>query len=491
MKRQSGVLMPLFSLWSPFSVGCFGEEARQFIDFLSDCGFSWWQVLPFVIPDEWNSPYKSFSAFAGNPYFIDLRELNRAGLLTDSELESARQRTPYLCEYDRLKDERLPLLKLAEGRLSPDDRRRVRAFLDANPDTDMLCHFMARRVANGSKPWQEWDVSDEDTDTYALWGFIQYEFIREWSDIRAYAHQKGIRIMGDIPIYVSLDSSDVMYHLTDGIFDVDPDGKPRHVAGCPPDYFAAEGQMWGNPLYNWQKMAADDYGWWRRRLNYTANLFDGIRFDHFRGLESYWSIPADAESARLGHWEEGPRMDFIRAMRDELDRVRRASGNDTLLVAEDLGEYTQSLASFVAESGFPGMRVIQFAFDGKADNIHLPYQYVNNTVAYSGTHDNNTLLGFIWEADDVTRRRMLDYCGFYSDDWNCPESRLAVIHTLFESSAGLVVLPIQDVLGYGADTRINTPGRASGNWAYRITKSQLDSIDRSFYRRLNSATGRI
>ncbi len=488
MSRSSGVLMHVTSLPGSDSVGCFGKEARDFIDFLADSGFTWWQVLPFCMADECNSPYKSYSAFGGNPYLVDLRILVAEGYLTSEELTSVKQDTPYVCEFSKLAISRMQILRLAASRATEEDRAAIADFVAENPYLEQFCEFMARRAANGDTPWYEWTVDTVDEAEHFAWQFIQYHFMKQWASIRAYARERGIRIMGDIPIYVAYDSCDVWANREQ--FQLDKDGKPSAVAGCPPDYFSEDGQLWGNPLYDWKRMHKDDFAWWSDRMRHMLTLFDGVRIDHFRGLEAYWSIPADAETAKEGHWEPGPREAFVEMLYRVVKDCETKSGTRPLIVAEDLGESTPELEKFVRDSGFPGMRVLQFAFDGDPKNVHLPHNFVQNTVAYTGTHDNNTLLGYIWEADEETRRRTLDYCGFTAEDWNCPASYDAVVRTLLRSTADLAILPIQDVLGFGADCRMNIPGQPEGNWRYRVTAEQLNGIDREKYRALNGLYGR-
>ena len=488
MSRSSGVLMHVTSLPGSDSIGCFVKEARDFIDFLADSGFTWWQVLPFTMADDCNSPYKSYSAFGGNPYLVDLRILADEGYLTPAELDSVRESTPYACEFEHLAETRLPILRLAASRAGEADRAEIAKFAAENPYLEQFCEFMARRAVGGDTPWYEWTSDAIDEVEHFAWQFIQYHFMKQWSAVRAYANEKGIRIMGDIPIYVAYDSCDVWANRDQ--FQLDEDGKPTAVAGCPPDYFAEDGQLWGNPLYAWDKMAADGFAWWSARMTHMLTLFDGVRIDHFRGLEAYWSIPADAATAREGHWEPGPREAFVEMLYRVVDAAEAKTGTRPLIVAEDLGESTPELEKFVRDSGFPGMRVLQFAFDGDPVNVHLPHNFVQNTVAYTGTHDNNTLLGYIWEADEATRRRTLDYCGFTAEDWNTPASYEAVIRTLLRSTADLAILPIQDVLGFGADCRMNIPGQPEGNWRYRVTSEQIATIDREKYRSMNALYGR-
>ncbi len=488
LQRSSGVLMHITSLPGSDSVGCFGKEALAFVDFLADCGFTWWQVLPFCMADDCNSPYKSYSAFGGNPYFIDIRQLADEGLLTPLELSLVKQDTPYSCEYERLADTRLSLLRLAASRLNDAKKAEVLTFIEEHTYLKQFCDFMALRYANGDKPWYEWHTDVPDKKEFMAWAFIQHRFMTQWATVRAYANQRGIKIMGDMPIYVAYDSCDVWANRD--LFQLDKTGSPTHVAGCPPDYFAEDGQLWGNPLYDWERMKQDDFAWWSARMGHMLSLFDGVRIDHFRGLEAYWSIPASAKTAKEGKWVKGPGKPFIKQMQKVAAEISQKTGQPALIVAEDLGESTPSLKKIVTDSGFPNMRVIQFGFDGDPQNTHLPHNYAPASVAYTGTHDNNTLLGFIWECDEATRRTVLEYCGFTNQHWDTPEAYRAVIRTLFASVSSLAILPIQDVLGYGADTRMNIPGLPEGNWRYRVTKEQLDTIDKGYFRHLNHLYGR-
>ena len=476
MNRSSGVLMHVSSLWGKYSEGSLGKEAREWIDFLASCGFRVWQVLPFCLPDECNSPYKSFSAFSINPNFIDLPILHEAGLLTVAELTAAEQKTPYACEFERLSKERLVLLGKAASRVS--DWQPIEAFLEQHPQTAQFCRFMAIKASNGGREWIEWESDTPDEDVLRTWQFTQYEVYRQWREVKAYANEKGISIVGDIPIYVAYDSADVWANRD--LFQLDKRDRPTAVAGVPRDYFCEAGQLWGNPLYNWTKMKRDGYAWWRARLSFMLELFDGVRIDHFRGLESYFSIPAGETTARNGVWKKGPGMSLIRAL--------RPIAEGKLIIAEDLGDITPEVYRLVKDSGFPGMRVLQFGFLGDDNSPHLPHNYENNCVAYTGTHDNNTLLGYVWEMDDATRGRLMEYCGFTGDWDRCYDS---ILRTMFASHAGLLVLPVQDLLQYGSDTRINTPGRSVGNWSYRITKAQLGALSPAKFLKWNQMYGRL
>ncbi|MBE6820141.1 MAG: 4-alpha-glucanotransferase [Ruminococcaceae bacterium] len=472
MKRQSGILMHISSLYGDYSIGNFGKSAYEFIDFIREAGFSVWQVLPFTVTDEYNSPYKSFSAFGGNPYFIDPETLCKNGLISASDLENCKQTTPYACEFERLGKERLNLLRKAYSNIT--DKSEIDEFIDSNPRLEAFCRFMTLREQNGGKPWQEWE-SDKitDTETLGLWKYIQYEFFRQWYAVKDYANSKGISIIGDIPIYVSDDSCDVWENRR--LFQVNEKGYPSQVAGVPPDYFAEDGQLWGNPLYDWDELKKDGYGWWKERIDHALKMFDGVRIDHFRAVEAYWSVDAKEKTARNGKWIKGPGIELVNAIKE--------GHEDKLIIAEDLGDITDDVRALVEKSGFPGMRVFQFGFLDDGNSIHMPHNYIRNSVAYSGTHDNNTLFGFLWESSDDVRRRALDYCGFVGGDWGGATPLL--LRAVFSSVSNLAIIPVQDFLMYGSDTRINTPGVASGNWSYRVTKEQLKNADIGFFKSLN------
>ena len=477
MKRSSGVLMHISSLFGGYSVGGFSSAAEYFVDFLSDSGFGYWQVLPFCMPDEYNSPYKSYSSHGANPYFIDLTELNRRGLVTNAELSLAAEHTPYLCEYERLSRERVQLLRRVAKRV--ENKNEVIAFCQSHPELDNAAHFMALKTKNGGVPFWKWSEHTPDDDELFAWQFIQCEFFTQWQKIKAYANSKGIKIIGDIPIYVAHDSADVWANPEE--YQLDKRYMPTAVAGVPPDYFSEKGQLWYNPLYNWKKMKENGFATWRARIRTALSLFDGVRIDHFRGLDEYFSIPSGADDARRGKWRRGPGRAIIDAI--------RAEAGDKLIIAEDLGDITESVERLLAYSGFPGMRVLQFGFLGDNNSTHLPHNYPKHSVAYTGTHDNPTTLGFILESDEGIRSRILDYAGADSNDIRTATER--VVHLLLSSASELAIVPIQDIFGFGNDTRMNTPGRASDNWAYRITKEQLDSVDRKRWRYYNEIYSRV
>ena len=478
MERKSGVLMHVSSLWGDYSCGSFGKAAKEFVDFLSAGGFSYWQVLPFGLVDECNSPYKSYSTFGGNPYFVDLESLFEERLITSEELNSARQNTPYSCEFERLSKKRANLLLTASKRVNNELRDKINSFIDNNSHLKDFCRFMALKYANEDAEWVSWSIKDFDEDIEFGWRFIQFEFFTQWAKIKDYANQKGIGIIGDIPIYVSFDSSDVYFNKN--LFMMDDNNRLTDVAGVPPDYFAEDGQLWGNPLYKWDEMEKDNFKWWQDRISFALNLFDGVRIDHFRAFESFWEVKGDAETAKEGKWVKGPGMKLINAL--------KSVAGDKLIIAEDLGDITKEVIELVEESGFPGMRVFQFGFFG-GDTPHKPHNYINNSVAYSGTHDNNTLLGYLWETPMDIKNDIMKYCACNPQEWN-EKGCQAIIRTIMSSNAGLTIFPVQDLLGYGNDTRLNVPGRAHGNWLYRITKEQLGLINTEKYKELNRLYGR-
>ena len=476
MKRSSGVLMHISSLWGDYKIGSFGAEAKEFVDFLVQCGFSYWQVLPFCLPDECNSPYKSFGAFSGNYYFIDLPTLYTKGYITKEELDSERQTDKYLCEFSSLKTSRLELLKKASLKFS--DFEKMQAFYDDNPQILNFCEFMALKKANNYLPFTLWKVFTPDSFELSAWKFIEYEFYTQFLELKNYANLKGVKIIGDMPIYVDFDSSDVYFNKEE--FLLDKNLKPKLVAGVPPDYFSKDGQLWGNPLYDYKKMQESNFLWWRQRLAFYKKFYDGVRIDHFRAFCDYYAIAPTEKTAKNGKWIKGPRLKLI-------NEFKKMQG-DFLIIAEDLGVITDEVRALVDKSGFPGMRVLQFGFLGDKNSPHLPHNYINNSIAYTGTHDNNTLLGYVWEQPDNIKKQITTYFGVREEDWN--NSYDQIFRQMLASPAGLCIFQIQDLLKYGSDTRMNTPGKADGNWAFRITKDSLFSIDKTALKNYNEIYNR-
>lgn len=454
MKKCSGVLCPVFSLPGEYASGNFGKEAYRFVDFLASAGFSVWQVLPFCEPDGYHSPYASPASLCGNADFIDPEELFEKGLLTREELALMRQETPYACEFEKLGVFRRAALKKAFSRSPEADE--VDRFFAGREALAFQCEYLARR--NGTEP------------AFERW--LQFVFCRQWQALKTYANRKGVRILGDLPFYVSALSADVLEDPS--AFCLDGEGRPAKKAGVPPDYFSSEGQLWGNPLYNWEVQKENGYAFWRRRIRLEMERFDGLRLDHFRAFSRAWSIPARASSAREGAWENSPGLELVNLLKKEA-----ANG---FLVAENLGTLDNEANRLLEDSGLPGMAVFQFAWDGNSANPHLPHNYTEKTVAYTGTHDNNTLLGFLWEESDAVRQRILRYIG-YDGDWN--RSYESILRVMLMSAAGMVIFPVQDLAGYGGDTRINTPGKAAGNWAFRLTREALAALPVERFRRMN------
>ena len=493
LKRSSGVLMHISSLPGDYGIGTFGKKAKEFIDFLSKSGVKYWQVLPFGPTDSYNSPYASLSAFAGNINFIDPEELFIEGLLTESELKAEKYANPYTAAFEFLNIRKVPLLYKAYSRIDDEYKLKVKAFAEENESwlKDYALYTVLKEV-NLQKDWFDWEdeslklhekeAVDEALikykDTVEFIEFMQYLFYSQWEKIREYAKEMDVKIIGDLPMYVSLSSSDVWANKKN--FDLNEDGKPNCVAGVPPDYFSAEGQKWGNPLYNWDEMKKDGYSWWMERLKASFTLFDIVRIDHFRAFSAYWSVPEDAPTAVTGKWIDGPGMDFFSKV--------IAKFGDERIIAEDLGIIDDGVIKLIEETNFPCMRVMQFGFDFE-DNMHLPHNHPRNSVAYTGTHDNNTALGYLWEATPEERAYVLDYCNFPGGDWALGgfnnTSVKAMIKTLWSSPANLAVVPIQDLCGFGKDTKMNVPGVPNGNWAFRISEEQLKCIDTKWIKNLN------
>ena len=395
--------MPIFSLPSPYGIGTMGQAARDFLDFLQAGGQSYWQLLPVGPTSYGDSPYQSFSSFAGNPYFIDLDDLAADGLLEPSEYQNLDWGQPDKVDYGLLYAARYPVLRKAVKRLLAGPPADYQAFLSENSDwLDNYALFMAVKGEYGGVSWQEWPEGlrlRQDKalagararleDEIRFWLGVQYLFFRQWDALKALAHQRGISIIGDLPIYVALDSADVW--ASPGQFQLDEDLAPTEVAGCPPDAFTADGQLWGNPLFDWEKMKEDGYRWWLRRIGFQFRLFDVLRIDHFRGFDEYYAIPYGDKTARNGRWKPGPGLDFFKTVNRELGRRE--------IIAEDLGFLTDTVRKLLKNTGYPGMKVLEFAFDPKnRDSEYLPHRFQRNCVVYAGTHDNETIEGWLESA---------------------------------------------------------------------------------------------
>ena len=476
MDRSSGVLMPMSSLPSPYGIGTMGKSANQFVDFLKAAGQRYWQLLPLGPTSYGDSPYASFSTFAGNPYYIDLDLLIRDGLLKKSEVEnvfwgSDEERTDYGAIYVS----RFTVLRRAYERGIERYAAEFAAFRAENASwLGNYALFMALKAHFGMRSWVEWEDEDirlrkpeavkkygrELAGDVSFYAFLQFLFFRQWNALRAYAHEKGILFIGDVPIYVALDSADVWSEPK--YFQLDEENLPVEVAGCPPDPFTADGQLWGNPLYDWDAMARDGFGWWIRRIEGAQKLYDVIRIDHFRGIESYWAVPYGEATARNGVWRKGPGMKLVGVLTQwfcDLD-----------FMAEDLGYITPEVRKLVEDSGLPGMKIMEFSFDAHGDSDYLPHNCGVNSVCYLGTHDNNTVMGWLKSIRKVDRDFAARYMHITEDEGWC----WGMIRAGMASSSKLFVVQMQDLLELGAKARMNTPGVPTGNWRWRMLPGAAD-----------------
>ncbi len=472
--RSSGILMHISSLPSPYGIGTLGKAAYDFADFLHRAGQRYWQILPIGPTSYGDSPYQSFSTCAGNPYFIDLDLLEQDGLLTREEIDAVDWGTDAgRVDYGFQYSVRFDLLYNAYLRGRDRDADALREFRDANPWVEEYALYMALKRSNSMQSWEHWPEEIRlrrpgAADTYAtvlaedtnFFIYLQFLFFRQWNRLRDYVHGLGIRIIGDLPIYVPYDSCDVWANPQ--LFQLDEGGLPTGVAGVPPDYFSEDGQLWGNPLYNWDAMRADGYRWWMQRIAAAGRLFDVIRIDHFRGLESYWSVPYGDVNARRGHWVKGPGQDFI-------DAVHR-SFPELHLIAEDLGFLTPEVIELQRNSGYPGMKVLEFAFDPREPSNYLPHRYTTNCICYSGTHDNETLVQWLDGASPETVQYVQEYLGL-RDRSECVSG---ILRAGMASVADVFIAQLQDYLELGAEARMNEPGTLSTqNWSWRVDASLL------------------
>ncbi|WRS27619.1 4-alpha-glucanotransferase [Oscillospiraceae bacterium MB08-C2-2] len=471
--KNGGVLLPVFSLPGKGGIGTMGSEARRFIDFLVKAGQSCWQILPLGPTGYGDSPYQPLSAFGGNPLLIDLEDLYQQGLLSREELEkTALDGDSREVLYDSLLGSRYRLLYTAFGR-SRWESAGLAAFQEQQKHwLQDYALFMAIKNVSGMRPWWEWPTelaqrepqalrrfADQHTADIHFWIWLQYIFYTQWGAVRSYANGRGIEIMGDIPIYVARDSAELW--ASPQLFLMDKDGIPTGQAGVPPDYFSADGQLWGNPLYNWPVHAKQQYSWWIDRLRNAFELVDSVRIDHFRGFEAYYSVPFGAENARNGHWEPGPGLKLFKA-------AQNALGDNLPIIAEDLGTLTPSARAMLAASGFPGMKVMQFGFDPKGDSEHLPHNMPEHCVAYIGTHDNSTVKGWLGTAPAEEAAFARKYLGLEPSR----DPAWGFIKGLYDSPAQLVVVQMQDFLSLDDRARMNIPSTLGGNWCWRMLEGE-------------------
>ena len=488
MDRRCGVLLPVASLPSRYGIGCFSKEAYEFVDFLADSGQTYWQILPLGQTGYGDSPYQSFSTFAGNPYFVDPQALIEAGYISSDAAEQfdfgKETRT---IDYEKIYRNRYTLLRKAYANspfcLNPSekwagpaynaDRTEFNYFIWDNsewlPDYALFSAIKEYFDGDMFTKWPE-EIRLRDTaamDSYRIkldeeirfCEFLQFLFAKQWKKLKTYANDKGIKIIGDIPIYVAFDSADTWSHPE--LFELDEKGFPTVVAGVPPDAFSATGQLWGNPIYRWKYHKATGYDWWMQRLEQMFRLYDVVRIDHFRGFDEYWAVPYGDQDAMGGKWCKGPGYALFKVMKERL--------GDKEIIAEDLGYLTSSVLKLVKRTGYPGMKVLQFAFDGNTENAYLPHNHTNNAVVYTGTHDNDTTRGWYTSSDPEQQELIDKYVGIC-----CSQSATwELIRLAMQSVADTAIIPIQDYLDYGSAARINTPSTLGGNWCWRLVPGEL------------------
>ena len=498
MDRGAGVIMHISSLPGKYGIGTFGKQAYKFVDFLKASGFKYWQILPLGHTSYGDSPYQCFSAFAGNPYFIDFELLNENGLLEKWEYEHEDYGNDQSrVDYGKIYVSKYNVLKKAYNNFKNRNNQtfinELKEFKNENvewlPDYSL---YMALKHKFNFKSWTEWNDKIKKREYYEMeayksvlldeieyWNFIQYLFFKQWGNLKKYVNDKGIKIIGDIPIYVSADSSDTWSRPSN--FKLDKNTlQPLVVAGCPPDSFCKTGQLWGNLIYDWDYMKKNNYEWWMKRIAQSFKLYDVIRIDHFRGFESYWQVPFGNPTAEHGRWQKGPGIDFFNAIKNKFGNVG--------IIAEDLGFITDEVRNLLNSTGFPGMRVLQFAFGGSNKNDYLPHRYIKNCIAYTGTHDNDTFLGWYQQSggrhEIENAKKYLGLNGEERYNWG-------FLRGVWSSVADVAIAPMQDFLNLGADSRMNLPSSFGGNWSWRVTEGQLnDWLQRRIYE-LSKMYGRV
>lgn len=485
-QRSNGVLMHITSLPSRYGIGSFGAEVRHFADLLKAADCTAWQVLPFCPPDSCYSPYKSVSSFAGNTLMLDLDQMEKEGYLTRDEVESCVVHDPWSINFPHVIYDRDRVYALAFSRIHEGTIDEIRKFVDEEDWALDYALFMAISEEY-TENWDTWPVELRTREPKALEDaynkyasrvlyhlFLQMLFKKQWSADKAYINSLGIKVIGDMPFYVSYESSDVWANQK--LFALDEEGKMKDVAGVPPDFFSKTGQLWGNPLYDWKAMKAQQYKWWMQRIGHALKIYDVLRIDHFRAFASYYAIPADEDTAMNGVWHDGPGYDFFKVLQNTFKNPE--------IIAEDLGgESAPEVMKLLKETGLPGMRVMEMAFIEWGDNPHYPFNYIPNCVAYLGTHDNNTLMGYLKEdLTEEQRQYCLQYVGLEdAKKWEeygpNSDTTHAFIRAIWSSAAGLTIVQLQDLMGYASDARMNLPGTAEGNWKFRIARSALDELN--------------
>lgn len=496
-KKKAGILLSVSSLPSPYGIGCFSEHAYKFVDWIAKAGQSYWQILPLGPTGYGDSPYQSFSTFAGNPYFISLEELIKEGILTEKECQAIDFGTKENdIDYKKLYENRYPLLRKAYERSNIRENPDYALYIEENRWwLEDYALFMAVKNRFNGRPWMEWpedirlrrktameNYQNELQDEMEFQKYMQYLFFSQWKNLKAYANARGIQVIGDIPIYVAMDSVDTWAHPE--MFQLDENRMPLAVAGCPPDGFSSVGQLWGNPLYRWEYHKGENFRWWMTRLWYCFQLYDIVRIDHFRGFDEYYAIPYGETTAVHGHWEKGPGMELFRRMRETL--------GDREVIAEDLGYMTDSVKTMVRESGFPGMKVLQFAFDSRdtgSRNDYLPHNYPEHCVAYTGTHDNQTLTSWFETITEEERQKAREYlCDRYTPG---KELYWGFISLIMRSNAGICMIPLQDYMGRTDECRMNVPSTVGNNWRWRVTEKELSEKLKTSIWQMTERFGRL
>ncbi len=494
--KQAGILLPVFSLPGKYGIGTLGKAAKEFIDLLRETGNTIWQILPMGPTGFGDSPYQSFSAFAGNPYFVDLETLVEEGLLTEAELAALDFGTdPARVDYGKLYTAKHAALKMAYAAWKEKGHTAEEAMAELQPETLDYCIFMAIKNSLNGASWNVWpenlrdaekaavaEFRDAHADEIGCQAFVQLKFAEQWQKIRAYAAEKGIFIVGDIPIYCSPDSADAWANRK--LFQFDKMGNPKSVAGVPPDAFSTTGQLWGNPLYDWDMHKKTGYSWWLKRMEYCFAMYDYVRVDHFRGFEAYYAVPFGDATAENGEWQPGPGMALFSAMQ------KHFGTKELPIIAEDLGVITDSVRELIAETGFPGMKILQFAFDSGPDNAYLPHNFTTpNCICYTGTHDNDTLRHWFDTLPDWERDYIYQYTSRSNNDWRyMPE---LLIKRAMASIADTVIIPAGDYLELSEEGRINTPGTSGSNWQWRMQKDAFSAHEKEVMAGINRTYGRF
>lgn len=491
MKRSSGILLHISSLPGGNGVGSMGKDAFQFVDFLAKSKQKIWQILPLGPVGYGNSPYQCYSAFAGNPLLIDIQQLVNDRLISKNSVTDQHFKTKQV-EFERVGEWKTVLFREAFDAFQQNfDRYKEEYLLFMSHNSwwlDDYALFRSLKTKNGETVWNTWDknlvIRDRQTiqeafkDLHAeidYHRFLQFIFFRQWYNLKTYANSKGVLIIGDIPLYVSLDSADVW--ANQDIFHLDEDSKPTQVGGVPPDYFSETGQLWGNPVFDWERVAERDFDWWLARVHFNLRMFNQVRVDHFRGLESFWAVPVEEETAIVGEWLPAKGYELFRKLKQQLGELN--------IIAEDLGVITPEVEKLRDDFGLPGMKILQFAFGSDAENENLPHNYESNFVAYTGTHDNDTTLGWLNSIEKPERKMLRKYL-----KGNGKELVRQMTEYVWASAARMAIIPMQDVLALDSDARMNTPGTASGNWGWRFTWPQVRSNHALFLKEITKKYNR-